>query len=73
MNIIDFGFEREVVEEGGQRRLQSGILVSSDTQPPPKKPKVTGAPMKEHGDEIEDSTTKNDRQQRSGKQVESMV
>lgn len=40
MYIIDFGFEREVPEVGGEKILKSGIKVTEDSQPSPKRPKA---------------------------------
>lgn len=40
MYIIDFGFEREMAEEGGEKVLKSGIKVGDDNLRPAKKSKA---------------------------------
>jgi hypothetical protein len=56
MYLIDFGFEREVLYDGGERIMRSGIKVSEDAQPPLKKSKADHLSEKAaHEDEESDS------------------
>lgn len=38
--IIDFGYEREIPEDRSERTLKSGIKITEDARPPPKKSKA---------------------------------
>jgi hypothetical protein len=58
MYAVDFGFERQVMEEGGERVLRSGIKVTDDHQPPTKKSKADTFP-EIHGPNTEEAADHN--------------
>lgn len=72
MYIIDFGFEREVLEVTGERVLKSGIkFTSNDSQPPAKRSKADN--VDKSGQVIGDDTVvadQDDHGQRAGKQIQ---
>jgi hypothetical protein len=74
MYVIDFEFEREVPDDGGERVLRSGIKVSEDHQPPDKKSKADMIPEKRGSNEDDTVAVHNSRlSQSTGKQVSSEV
>jgi hypothetical protein len=74
MYVIDFEFEREVPDDGGERVLRSGIKVSEDHQPPDKKSKADMIPEKCGSNEDDTVAVHNSRlSQSTGKQVSSEV
>lgn len=40
LQLIDFGYEREIPDDNGSKVLKSGIVVTGDQQPPTKRTKV---------------------------------
>lgn len=71
MYIIDFGFEREIMEEGNERMLRSGIEVTADSQPPQKKSKADTVYVKStQNNNVNDEVNKRADDGKSGKQVQ---
>lgn len=70
MYIIDFGFEREIMEEGNERMLRSGIKVTEDSQPPQKKSKADTVSVKSIQDNDVNEVNKRVDDGKSGKQVQ---
>lgn len=69
MYIIDFGFEREILEDWGERVLKNGIKVSEDAQPPPKKSKADHSYEKIAQENEEDDNQKKSSVDKNGKQA----
>jgi len=69
--IIDFGFEREIPEDRGERTLKSGIKITEDAPPPPKKSKADPPAEKSVQDKMRDEDVgRNTSAVSSGKQVQ---